>query len=37
MKAFSGFMKSKIISNENDKIGLIFYNTVYLLLLFFRY
>ena len=28
MKAFSGFMKSKIISNENDKIGLMLYNTV---------
>ena len=28
MTAYQGFLKSKIISSENDKIGLVFYNIV---------
>ena len=28
LTAYKGFMKAKIISSENDKIGLVFYNTV---------
>lgn len=27
MQAMTNFMKTKIITNENDRIGLIFYNT----------
>ena len=27
MEAMTNFMKTKIITNENDRIGLIFYNS----------
>jgi hypothetical protein len=26
LRAFQSFMKNKVISNENDKLGLVFYN-----------